>query len=111
MGEAPQRPSQIRETHATAQTLTSSTEKAVTSTVSRQAAYTERRKLTSRLRWRIFIRDDFRCVLCGADAAEDNAVRLEVDHILPIVSGGKTETDNLKTLCSKCNNGKGAELP
>lgn len=78
--------------------------------VSRSEAYEERRKLTSRLRWAILARDNFRCQRCGADAAADNAVRLEVDHKVAIANGGKTEPPNLWTLCSVCNNGKGALL-
>jgi len=79
--------------------------------VSREEAYRERAKLTSRLRWRILERDNFRCRICGADGASDRNVRLDVDHIVPIVAGGKTEPSNLRTLCNKCNNGKGDTLP
>ena len=42
--------------------------------ITREASYLERRKLTRRLRWRILNRDDFRCVVCGADAATDHSV-------------------------------------
>jgi hypothetical protein len=78
--------------------------------VSREQAYRERRLLTSRLRWSILQRDDFRCVQCGADAAADKSVRLEVDHIRPLATGGKTTPENLRSLCSRCNNGKGAQV-
>jgi hypothetical protein len=80
------------------------------SKVSRETAYFERKKLTTKLRFRILDRDDYRCVLCGADAAMDSSVRLDVDHIVPISEGGKTTPENLRTLCSRCNNGKGAAL-
>ena len=79
--------------------------------VSREAAYRERQLLTARLRWKILQRDNFRCGLCGADAARDHSVRLDVDHIIPVSEGGRTEAGNLRTLCSRCNNGKGADLP
>ena len=82
----------------------------VSEEVSRGEAYLERRKLTKKLRFRILDRDDYRCVICGVDAASDRSVRLDVDHIVPISRGGKTTQDNLRTLCSQCNNGKGAEL-
>lgn len=49
-------------------------------------------------------RDGFRCVLCGRTAAD--GVKLHVDHILPVSKGGKTEVDNLRTLCDECNLGK-----
>lgn len=75
--------------------------------ITREQAYTERKKLTSKLRYAIMQRDDFKCVLCGVDAAEDdNRVKLEVDHIMPISKGGKTVADNLRTLCRECNRGK-----
>jgi hypothetical protein len=80
-------------------------------TVSRDEAYRERRRLTARVRYGILQRDDFRCQRCGADAASDRNVRLDVDHKIPVIYGGKTEPGNLWTLCSRCNNGKGATLP
>lgn len=78
--------------------------------VSRKETYLERRKLTTKLRFRIFDRDNYRCMMCGADAATDSSVRLDVDHVVPISKGGKTIPENLRTLCSRCNNGKGAAL-
>lgn len=80
-------------------------------TVSRAEAYSERRKLTPRVRWAVLERDRFRCTRCGADAAADSLVRLDVDHVLPVSRGGKTEPGNLTTLCSRCNNGKGSSIP
>jgi 5-methylcytosine-specific restriction endonuclease McrA len=80
-------------------------------TVSRQEAYRERAKLTKRLRWKILERDNFRCTICGADGAADRNVRLDVDHTIPVNRGGKTEVSNLRTLCNRCNNGKGDLLP
>jgi hypothetical protein len=79
--------------------------------VSREEAYRERSRLTARLRWRILERDNFRCTICGADGASDPNVRLDVDHVVPIAGGGKTEPSNLRTLCNKCNNGKGDLFP
>ncbi|MBF0502314.1 MAG: HNH endonuclease [Candidatus Riflebacteria bacterium] len=76
-------------------------------TISREEAFTQRKLLSSRLRWKIFQRDDFRCSICGVDAASDKSIRLDVDHIHPISRGGKTVPENLRTLCSSCNNGKG----
>jgi len=66
----------------------------------------ERGILTPKLRYEILKRDNFRCVLCGATAKE---ARLEIDHIIPISKGGKTIKSNLRTLCFKCNRGKGNE--
>lgn len=57
-------------------------------------------------------RDGFTCQLCGAGVGDSDAVnqgrsvRLHVDHIVPLSQGGKTEADNLRTLCSTCNQGR-----
>ena len=40
------------------------------------------------------------CVKCGTSK------HLEVDHIVSVVDGGKTELDNLQMLCKRCNVGK-----
>ena len=45
---------------------------------------------------------DGKCLKCGTTEA------LELDHIVPIASGGKTEASNLQTLCRSCNAAKGA---
>lgn len=65
----------------------------------------ERSKMSQSLRYDILKRDGFRCVLCGRSARE-HGVELEVDHIIPVSKGGKTEPDNLRTLCKDCNRGK-----
>ena len=50
----------------------------------------------------IFERDGNKCVLC---ASTDN---LQLDHIVSLSKGGKTEENNLQTLCEECNKVKGA---
>lgn len=70
----------------------------------------EREKMSKQLRYQIMERDHFRCVLCGRNAREDS-VKLHVDHFIPIAFGGKTEYDNLRTLCEDCNLGKSHSLP
>ncbi len=75
----------------------------------RQRYITEqRRMLSASMRYDVLRRDKFRCVLCGA-AAKDG-VQLHVDHIRPLSKGGKTEMSNLRTLCDRCNLGKGAKI-
>ena len=64
----------------------------------------ERGKMTDSMRYDVMRRDGFRCVLCGAKASDN--VQLHVDHIFPVSKGGKTEENNLRTLCSRCNQGK-----
>jgi len=56
------------------------------------------------IRWQVFERDDFRCVACGASAAD--GAYLQVDHIIPRSKGGKDVIDNYQTLCFSCNIGK-----
>lgn len=65
------------------------------------------RSPSMKLRFDILRRDNFKCCACGASPAKDPAVELHVDHIIPWSKGGETTMDNLQTLCSKCNFGKG----
>lgn len=67
----------------------------------------ERHKLTNALRYEVMRRDGFQCVLCGAKGRD---AELQVDHITPLARGGRTEPDNLRTLCRPCNSGKGTKL-
>ena len=64
------------------------------------------RDINLRLRFKVFLRDHFKCCACGASPAKDPAVVLHVDHIMPWSKGGETILENLQTLCSKCNLGK-----
>jgi hypothetical protein len=61
-----------------------------------------KKPISSRLRWRVFRRDGYRCLFCGS--LED----LTADHIIAEVNGGPTEFENLQTLCRPCNSKKGA---
>ncbi len=71
-------------------------------------ARAERGILSDSLRYDVLKRDNFRCVLCGM-SSKDGAI-LHVDHIVPVSKGGKTEIDNLRTLCEKCNIGKSNKI-
>ena len=66
------------------------------------------RSISDKLRYQILKRDSFKCCACGASPAKEASVELHIDHIVPWSKGGKTEIDNLQTLCSKCNLGKGS---
>lgn len=68
------------------------------------------RSISLALRYRILVRDKFRCVICGASPAKDGTVELHVDHIFPWSLGGKNTEENLRTLCFKCNLGKGDKV-
>jgi 5-methylcytosine-specific restriction endonuclease McrA len=69
----------------------------------------ERRPIKLGIRYEVLKRDRFRCVLCGASPATDSECKLHVDHIIPISRDGVSVKDNLRTLCSKCNIGKGSK--
>jgi hypothetical protein len=64
-----------------------------------------REPVSKKKRFDVFKRDMFCCQYCGRTPP---AVVLEVDHILPVASGGKSAIDNLITACFDCNRGKGA---
>ena len=74
----------------------------------KQSAQYQRSKMSSSLRYEIMKRDNFRCVLCGRGA--EDGVKLHIDHIVPVSRGGKTEWNNLRTLCQDCNLGKRDKL-
>lgn len=63
----------------------------------------------SALRWRVADRDGFRCRHCGKSPALNAGVLLQIDHVVPWSKGGETVFENLQTLCSDCNIGKGAQ--
>lgn len=71
-------------------------------------ATAERSLITDSMRYDVLKRDGFRCVLCGMSSA-DGAI-LHVDHIIPVSKGGKSEMDNLRTLCERCNLGKSNKI-
>lgn len=65
----------------------------------------ERNRMSNSLRYQVLKRDNSRCTRCGA-TAQTHGVSLHVDHIVPVSKGGKTEMNNLQTLCATCNLGK-----
>ena len=60
-------------------------------------------KVSLRLRFKVFARDNFTCQYCGRKAPE---VVLHADHIVPMSKGGHTEINNVVTACYECNLGK-----
>lgn len=73
----------------------------------RPQARRTKREITERMRFRILLRDGFRCGACGASPLENRGTDLHVDHIMPWSKGGETVPGNLATKCSRCNLGKG----
>lgn len=65
-----------------------------------------RTPLSKSLRFKVLNRDGFKCVYCGR--GKGDGVKLHVDHVVPVASGGKDDMDNLVAACQCCNLGKGA---
>jgi hypothetical protein len=69
--------------------------------VLKMAKVFSRDHISTSLRKAVYERDGYACVKCGSET------HLSCDHIIPITSGGKTEFENLQTLCLPCNWSKG----
>lgn len=60
-------------------------------------------------RRRIFERDGHMCQVCGIgrgerfDDDQNQVARLTIGHIIPVARGGKSEDENLRTECQRCN--------
>ena len=70
------------------------------------------RGMSPQLRSEILERNGFSCQQCGATAHDpdpfnpDRKLRLHIDHIVPISQGGDDSRENLRVLCSACNEGR-----
>ena len=65
---------------------------------------TARIHIPDSMRIAVLLRDGGRCRKCRS------ATKLEMDHIIPVSKGGKTEELNLQTLCRRCNRAKSRKL-
>lgn len=70
----------------------------------------QRALMTSALREKIKIRDNYTCQNCGLSTKQEPNLLLEIDHIIPLSKNGLTCEDNLQTLCWKCNRTKGTKI-
>lgn len=61
----------------------------------------ERGRVSNKMRFSIYEKDNYRCRNCKRHTDD-----LEIDHIIPIAKGGKSEYNNLQTLCRRCNRNK-----
>lgn len=59
-----------------------------------------------KLRYDILQRDGFTCRYCGRSPLQHEAVKLHIDHLIPISQGGTNDPTNLVTACAECNLGK-----
>ena len=63
-----------------------------------------REAISSAIRRAVWLRDQGRCVKCGARE------RLEYDHIIPVSQGGANTERNIELLCERCNRSKGGRI-
>lgn len=71
----------------------------------------ERAEINPELRKLIHFRDRWRCQWCGwwpwGRCIGDEDRMLQLDHVIPWSAGGSDRSDNLRTLCSRCNERRG----
>jgi 5-methylcytosine-specific restriction endonuclease McrA len=70
-----------------------------------QVVSPQRRSLSAKVRQYILDRDGPHCRICGS--GDDP----QIDHIIPVASGGGDNDDNLQVLCGGCNRTKGSTFP
>ncbi len=63
-----------------------------------------KRRVPDSMRAAVLVRDGGRCRRCR------RSIKLEMDHIIPVSKGGKTEESNLQILCRRCNRAKSRKL-
>lgn len=56
----------------------------------------------------IYLRDDFTCQYCARKFTER---QLTLDHVMPVVRGGRKNWENIVTACMPCNQRKGDRTP
>jgi 5-methylcytosine-specific restriction endonuclease McrA len=78
----------------------------VLKSLTRKETGKERIPIDNKTRYRILQRDNSTCRRCGRTPSD--AVKLTIDHKIPVEWGGSTTDDNLWTLCRDCNEGKQA---
>jgi 5-methylcytosine-specific restriction endonuclease McrA len=69
---------------------------------------TKKKQLVRFSRANIFLRDHHTCQYCGKAFAKSH---LTLDHVIPIVQGGRKGWENIVTACKSCNQRKGGRTP
>lgn len=70
------------------------------------------RGISPQLRNEILERNGYTCQSCGAGPGDidpynrNRKVRLHIDHIIPVSQSGTKDPENLRVLCSACNQGR-----
>lgn len=65
----------------------------------------ERRRITKFEKTEVLIKTHGRCAYCGQNLCLDT---MQVDHVMPIASGGADILSNMFAACAGCNKAKGA---
>lgn len=68
----------------------------------------KRRRESGKQRFRIFVRDRFRCQYCSKRFSPQD---LTLDHIIPRSKNGSDDPENLAASCYPCNQRKGNRSP
>lgn len=68
----------------------------------------KRKQLIRFSRSNVFVRDQFVCQYCGHKFVKS---QLTLDHVVPIVQGGRKVWENIVTACKPCNQKKGGRTP
>jgi HNH endonuclease len=63
-----------------------------------------RERIPEDVRMFVWQRDEGCCIKCG------NRERLEYDHIIPVIEGGRNTARNIQLLCETCNRQKGKTI-
>ncbi len=69
---------------------------------------TRKKEIVRFSRLNIFLRDHSTCQYCGKIFGRN---QLTLDHVIPIVQGGKKSWENIVTACKPCNQRKGGRTP
>jgi len=64
--------------------------------------------ISGQVQQRVWAKDNFRCVYCGAKMGER---LMTIDHFVPLELGGLNEETNYLTACRPCNKNKGVLMP
>ncbi len=59
-------------------------------------------------RTNVFLRDDHTCAYCMRRFSK---AQLTLDHVIPVVQGGRKSWENIVTACLACNQRKGGRTP